>query len=714
MELLSLEPSAPFASPRGGSSNSSDVPHGSSSPTWAEGSGQRIDKPDLPDIHGFMHVAMNGHWRSVVDEQLELMRTSGLYAKMSRLFVGLLGPDRSAFDLHDPKIEVVYYESDFTRFEFPTIQFLHQFCQSHDGLVFYLHTKGVFTNSPCTQDWRRYMQHFVIERHDECIRALAESDVCGVDWQQHPWPHFSGNFWWARCDYIRRLQDPAIPADGPVKLSNRHEAEFWIGTGAAVRAKCLFWSRTDLYQQRFPPSRYMATADAGTKPASADTPPQAPTAADGTEPIGTPTEADRTEVPLLPGGPSSSPPIYGFIHVAMTGHWKRVVADQLLKMRASGLWDKIETLFVGLLGPSSESFPDNDPKIRLMHLGEDFGPAERPTLAWLQAFCQNHDGLVFYLHTKGVFRQGIGQEEWRQCMEHFAIHRHEDCIAALADHDVCGINWSDAGWCRIFEGNFWWATARYIRTLPDIRSLPLLPGLDAAPRYICERWIGENPAVRVKCLHKDDVDHYRNEPYPRSRYARLREVPSHPTGRPSAWSGLENRFQDLLECVQPLQTIVEIGVEHGHSLFSFAAAAPSVTVIGVDPYGDLPEAETRRMGRLGSGAVIGDAAAFDWVRQHLRAFPNVVLLRTTGEQAARLIGNQIDVLHVDAVHTYDDVRSDFERWEPKIRPGGCVLFHDTVSYPNDVGRFFAELPGRKAEIRDCHGLGAWYKPVSRE
>jgi len=76
--------------------------------------------------------------------------------------------------------------------------------------------------------------------------------------------------------------------------------------------------------------------------------------------------------------------------------------------------------------------------------------------------------------------------------------------------------------------------------------------------------------------------------------------------------------------------------------------------------------------------------------------------------------NNIDVIHIDAVHAYDSIAVDFSTWEPKLRPGGCILFHDTRSFANDIGRFFQELSGRKAEITDCHGLGAWYKPVDAQ
>lgn len=653
---------------------------------------------------------MHGGWRSIVEEQLTLMHSSGLHAKLQRLYIGLLGPDRQLFDFHDDKIEIIHYDPDFGRFEFPTIQWMHRFCQSNDGQVLYLHTKGAFNDTPCTHDWRRYMQHFLIERHEDCLKALTGSDVCGVDWLMFPWPHFSGNFWWARSQYVRTLEDPdSIPVVPLLNLGKRHCAERWIGTGKGVRAACLFRSCTNLYAERFPPSRYIASADteAGVS-AGDDVRPLDSQIEPSTASGFLATSQDRC--PRVAGNRKASSPIYGFMHVAMAGHWRQIVDEQILKLKASGLWDKTEALFIGLLGPSSEPLSFEDPKLRLRYLGEDFEPAELPTLAWLQSFCLDHDGLVYYQHTKGVFRQGLGQEQWRRCMEHFVIHEHQQCIEALADHDLCGINWGDRGWCRFFGGNFWWARAQYIRTLPDIHSLTLRPGLDPAPRHVCERWIGENPAARVKCLHDTRTDHYANQPYPRSRYAKLREVQRHAALLPSAWSGLENRFQDLLEGVCPLRTIVEIGVEHGHSLFSLAAAAPSATVIGVDPYETMPSFEVKRLSRLGAWAVVGSAADDAWVRRHLDAFPNVVLLKTTGEQAAQLLGNSIDVLHLDAVHSYADLRSEFLRWVPKVRAGGCVLFHDTVSFPNDVGRLFAELPGRKAEIRDCNGLGAWYKP----
>ncbi len=48
----------------------------------------------------------------------------------------------------------------------------------------------------------------------------------------------------------------------------------------------------------------------------------------------------------------------------------------------------------------------------------------------------------------------------------------------------------------------------------------------------------------------------------------------------------------------------------------------------------------------------------------------------TTEMAGKYEGNPIRVLFIDADHSYDGVRSDFETWWPHVAPGGLIIFHD--------------------------------------
>src|SRR5436305_1373985 len=66
------------------------------------------------------------------------------------------------------------------------------------------------------------------------------------------------------------------------------------------------------------------------------------------------------------------------------------------------------------------------------------------------------------------------------------------------------------------------------------------------------------------------------------------------------------------------------------------------------------------------------------------------------ERVLRLLrGELFDFLFVDADHTYEGVRSDFEMYAPLVRSGGVLVFHDIVTHksgtPCEVERFWNEI-----------------------
>jgi hypothetical protein len=412
--------------------------------------------------------------------------------------------------------------------------------------------------------------------------------------------------------------------------------------------------------------------------------------------------------------PIATLPIFGFMHVALLPGWRAIVEEQLLKLQVSGLYDKSQRIFIGLVGKPREALDLEDEKVRVACWNADVTVGEVPTLDHLHGFCQSHECRVFYIHTKGVSRQSESTRDWRHLMEHFVITRHEECLQTLDTHDACGVNWHGTPLPH-FSGNFWWTHSHYVRTLPSLAThaeacARIHVGDCTIPDWwSCEFWIGAHPKARIANLHESGVNHY-DVPYPLSRYTELREVVTTAAFEsPTAWRGLENRVQELLEPIGPIRRIVEIGVEFGFSLFSLATAVPQATVIGIDPYQELESDECARLLGMGSQAVLGSSEAEAWVRRHLVDYGNVWLLRARGEEVARRLIGQVDVVHLDSVHVHGDLVREFQVWEPLVRPGGCILFHDTESFPNDVGRFFAELPGPKAHLAGCNGLGAWYK-----
>lgn len=116
----------------------------------------------------------------------------------------------------------------------------------------YFHTKGItshnrhFNTNMSTYVaydlWRKYMDYWYTEKWWSMVRALdSGKDLVGVNYMETPAPHFSGGYWWARSDYIRKLPDPESSQwwnDLQERTSNpwlktcpkRFSSEFWVGS----------------------------------------------------------------------------------------------------------------------------------------------------------------------------------------------------------------------------------------------------------------------------------------------------------------------------------------------------------------------------------------------------------------------------------------------------------------------------------------------------
>lgn len=115
---------------------------------------------------------------------------------------------------------------------------------------------------------------------------------------------------------------------------------------------------------------------------------------------------------------------------------------------------------------------------------------EKVTLDAMQRQCNEWD-YVLYAHTKGVSRKNTA-DVWRRQMTETVVDRWQECVNLLANYDAVGPFWLtpevDPNWATpFFAGNFWWATSRYIQTLPSVNN---------NDRYDAERWLGlNNPSV---------------------------------------------------------------------------------------------------------------------------------------------------------------------------------------------------------------------------
>ena len=144
-----------------------------------------------------------------------------------------------------------------------------------------------------------------------------------------------------------------------------------------------------------------------------------------------------------------------------------------------------------------------------------------------------------------------------------------------------------------------------------------------------------------------------------------------------------------VETAKP-KSILEIGTARGGTLFLLCRfAAPDATIVSVDlPYG-----------RNGGGYPKWKETYY---RQFARAEQTLHLLRAdshataTVKKVAGIAGSQgFDFVLIDADHSYDGVKRDYQNYRPLVAEGGLLALHDILpnkSDPSiDVSRFWGEL-----------------------
>jgi GR25 family glycosyltransferase involved in LPS biosynthesis len=122
-------------------------------------------------------------------------------------------------------IPTIQHSDNILEYEIPTIHLLHEFSKKNSGNILYLHTKGTGHSKDAQNinDWIDMMLFFLVEQWPVALHELESCDTVGCNYHNQDSsrapPHFSGNFWWAKTDYLAKL-----PKCGP----NKFDAEFWL------------------------------------------------------------------------------------------------------------------------------------------------------------------------------------------------------------------------------------------------------------------------------------------------------------------------------------------------------------------------------------------------------------------------------------------------------------------------------------------------------
>lgn len=117
----------------------------------------------------------------------------------------------------------------------------------------------------------------------------------------------------------------------------------------------------------------------------------------------------------------------------------------------------------------------------------------------------------------------------------------------------------------------------------------------------------------------------------------------------------------------------EIGCSRGATYNTILSKCKDMEWHGVDPWVVCPEYTRRPNGQKwnheGNFQAVKKIANRHGDRAHIH--------RMTSLEAAKEVEDRsIDIVFIDALHTYEGVKEDLEAWIPKVKIGGIISGHD--------------------------------------
>lgn len=149
----------------------------------------------------------------------------------------------------------------------------------------------------------------------------------------------------------------------------------------------------------------------------------------------------------------------------------------------------------------------------------------------------------------------------------------------------------------------------------------------------------------------------------------------------------EMRARALCARAKPDALVVELGTMTGAMMIEALRIRPDLCWIAVDNW--LPaEQQPLAYKQTRDDNALKSRAATDSHRELFYARAGKLgasVMRMSTAQAAPLFAYQsVDIVFVDADHSYEGVREDIRLWQPKVAPGGWLGGHD---YQNIDPRF---------------------------
>jgi hypothetical protein len=151
------------------------------------------------------------------------------------------------------------------------------------------------------------------------------------------------------------------------------------------------------------------------------------------------------------------------------------------------------------------------------------------------------------------------------------------------------------------------------------------------------------------------------------------------------WFDMEKQYLDLLELTPKNGVFVELGAYKGKST-SFIVTEiinrdKDINFYTIDTFeGDSGSNDNNEILAYKKVDVSKMFEEFSKNTKHIKEHFNVIVGKSD-ESSNNFDDNSVDVIFIDAGHSYESVIKDIKSWLPKMKDGGVMSGHDYKSWP---------------------------------
>lgn len=134
-------------------------------------------------------------------------------------------------------------------------------------------------------------------------------------------------------------------------------------------------------------------------------------------------------------------------------------------------------------------------------------------------------------------------------------------------------------------------------------------------------------------------------------------------------------WETLIHYARGKDIVVELGTNIGSTAMILSHCARMVHTVDVFEKLDLIEDLDQR--EMYQNHWKANQHTFEKISKQLSMYPNVIVHQMCSYNAAEIFpSGVVDFVFIDADHSYNGVKKDFEAWFTKVKTGGYFAFHD--------------------------------------